>query len=1165
MDCPRCHHSNRESARFCGQCGASLVRSVRCNHCGGENPPEQLFCDECGRRLDADPAFDAERDPRTYTPKHLADKILTTRGAIEGERKHVTVLFADVAGYTSFAERADPEDVHSVMDRCFQLILEQVHRFEGTINQFTGDGVMALFGAPIALEDAPVRAIKTALAIDRALEPIDREVTSRYGRPFRMRIGVHSGPVVIGRIGDDLRMDYTAVGDTTNLANRLQHLAEPGSVVLSEATRRLVAGFFDLRDLGEIAVKGRTKPVHAYAVVGERAAGGRIEAVGAGLTPLVARRRELAQLEAAFESAARGRGHVVFLVGEAGIGKSRMLYEFRRKLSERTHEWIEGRCASYARSAAFYAIADSIRRRFGIDDRDDDAAALEKIDRVDAGDDLDWTLPFVRALVGLPPGNPRVAEMSAVSRRSETFRALQARFQRAAERSPLVLVIEDLHWIDPASAEFLAFLAESVPATRALIVLTYRPGYVHPFGDRSYHVRLALQPLTETETAAMAGGLLETAELPAEIRELITRKADGNPFFIEEVTKSLLEEGVLRRAGGRIELARKLDEISVPDSIHDVIMARIDRLADEPKRAIQVASVIGREFALRLLQRIVEAGEHVASLVDELRALELIYEKAAHPELAFMFKHALTHEVAYESVLVQRRKVLHGVVATAIEDLYRDRLTEHFEALAHHFTQAEMWQKALEYHGLAAEKANDAYANHTATDHWRQALEIADRLGGQVTDERRIAILEQLARVSFYINDFRGAGDALRRLDDLVTDPSERAIALSRAAWSYHWGHDYDLAQRALADARRVSGERGALEGTAMVGLMDGFIRATQGDLRVFKVGIDDALRACGEGSPVREMAEFFDGEMAEWCGDFQRAATIFESILTRPGALDDAMMRTHAEWFAGKAACCLGLYGDALSRLRDGVERAHRIGDRAMQSRLLNTLGWCYAEFGCHRLGVEFNARATEIGRELVTLELVAGAPELYGNAAINLALDRIAFGDLEPAAEALASVRSDLERSTDPWMRWRYVLHLEHAQAELALAQGNAEAALRAAIRERNGARRHDAAKIEARAMETVARALLSMDRRDEAREAVDGALAIADRIEYPPVRWRSHALLAEIARRQADRKSVDRHVKQTRTLIERCARTLQDPALRVELTALGERLGARPVERI
>jgi class 3 adenylate cyclase/tetratricopeptide (TPR) repeat protein len=1079
----------------------------------------------------------------------------------------VTVLFADLRSFTSLAEPLDPEDTHALMERYFDLILERVHRFEGTVNQFLGDGVMALFGAPLALEGAPRRAVQAALGIQQSLDALRRELRAARDVELGTRIGIHTGLVVVGRIGDDLRMDYTAIGDTTNLAARLQQLARPGSVLISEATRRLVQGFFELRDIGEVEVKGRSRPVHAFEVIGERPVGGRIEAVAdAGLTPLVGRERELDLLRATFDTARQGRGQVAFIVGEAGIGKSRLLYELRRRLADRPHYWLEGRCASYARTSAYHAVSDALRRAFNIEDRDDDATALAKIENVEEslGGELAWTLPFMRLLLSLPVGDAAVSEMDAVTRRSETFRALQARFLRLSREQPFVLVIEDLHWIDGASEEFLGFLAESIPAVPALLVFTHRPGYRHPFGDRSYHVRVTLQGLSDGDMTSMVGSLLESSTLPEALRRLIAEKAEGNPFFVEELTRSLLEEGVLGRRNGGVELLREVSALSVPDSIQGVLMARIDRLEEQPKRAIQVASVIGREFALRLLERIREAGEGIRTVIDELRGLELIYEKTAHPELAFMFKHALTHDVAYESILLQRRRALHRIVGSAIEELYRDRLAEHYEALASHFTLAEDWERAFLYHERAAEKAAAAYANHSAVEHCRRALEIAERLGARVSDERRRDLEERLGEACFCVSEMRASGEAYLRAAELCTDGADRAADLARASWSFLAGHHYEETRDTASRALSLGNAHGATLAQSLA-LSTQLWHATTTHGPLAQAGLLEEARRVSErsGDPealVRTLLQ--EALAAEWCGDYRGAISLSErgAAIARSGHTHDSIW---CLWILGISAGCLGEYGRALAVLGQSLDLCERIGDRARKARVLNTLGWVFGELGSHSRASAYNEAATALGRELVERGLVAAAPEIHANAAINLAGNRLALGDPQGALALLGPIADDLDRPGDPWQRWRYSMHLWNAQARVELARGEPERVLPLVDRELEAARHHRSPKIEARALELRGRALLAMDRRGEAEQALHAALQCATRIEYPPVTWRSLSLLAELARRAGSRSAAEDHAARARTLVESLARSLSEADLRRELGALGDRLAADPLQ--
>src|SRR5262249_36040048 len=726
--CARCRQGNPVDARFCGACGAPL--ETRCPACQSGNPPANRFCHQCGAALNV-PASPALEAPHSYTPKHLADKILSARGALQGERKQVTVLFVDVSGFTSLSERLDPEDVHRLMSRAFDAMLDEVHRYEGTVNQFLGDGIMALFGAPIAHEDHAQRAVHAALGIRAALAKLGDDARQRLGIEFAMRQGLNTGLVVVGAIGNDLRMDYTAVGDTTNVAARLLQQAGRERVLVPEATHRLIEGYFETRSLGQASLKGRAAPVPVFEVVAARAPRSRLEVASErGLTPYVGRERELRLLLDGFASARAGRGQVIFVVGEPGGGKSRLIHEFRAALGDAA-TWLQGVAIWFGSAIAFYPVIDMVRRWVGIEEHDHESVIVAKVERAVAalGADLQDTVPYLRTLLSVDPGDSAIAAMDPRRRRGEIFASLRRLLVRAAEQRPLVLVWEDVHWVDKATEEALRFIADSVPTNRMLQIFTYRPGYVHPFGEHTYHTRVALGALSGEQSVRMAGSILATATLPAGLEELVIRKAEGNPFFVEEVVKSLLEIGVLRREGDGCVLGRRIEDVSVPDTIHGVIMARIDRLDEAPKRTLQLASVIGREFTRRLLDRIGDLSELSEDLLRELKAVELIYEKAVFPELAYMFKHALTHDVAYGSLLVQRGRELHRTIALAIEEPYADRLAEHYEMLAHHFTRAEEWERAFDYLQRAAEKAAKAFAVREAVTLYAQALEVADRLG----------------------------------------------------------------------------------------------------------------------------------------------------------------------------------------------------------------------------------------------------------------------------------------------------------------------------------------------------------------------------------------------------------------------------------------------------
>src|SRR5712691_1184245 len=736
MRCWSCQFENPPAMKFCGQCGTQLAQL--CSRCGAENQPTFQFCGQCSAALTAPPssgadtAGDLAQLPRPqaaerqgYTPSHLAEKILRSRSALEGERRHVTVLFVDVAGFTPLAEKLDPEEVHKILDRCFELITAQVHRFEGTINQYTGDGVMALFGAPIAHEDSPRRAVHAALGIQRALRTYGEELQAQRGLALQMRLGLNTGLVVVGKIGDDLRMDYTAVGDTTNLAARLQQMARPGSVLVSEATHRAVGGFFETLDLGEMPVKGHA-PVRAFEVLRLRGRRMRFDvAVERGLTPLVGRERELGLLLDRFSAVKAGQGQVVFITGEAGIGKSRLVLECRRALAAAGDAvtWLEGRCISFGKSIPFLPIIDQLRENFGVQEFDGEPEIIAKIEHgMRRMGEVEAHIPAIRYLLSVDPGDPAFAAMEAVARRRQIFAAVRALTLRGALLRPLVLVVEDLHWIDTSSEEFLNSLMDAVAAVPLLLILTYRVEYALPFGSRSFYTTLTLHSLSEAETAAMAGRVLGTAQFPQELHTALMEKAEGVPLFIEEVTKTILDLGVLKRENGNYHLVKSLAEVSVPDTIQGIIMARLDRLGEDGKRMVKLASVIGRQFLVRLLERIAGLSNRLEGLLRELQALEIIYEQGLLPEPAYIFKHAVIQDVAYNSLLMQRRKALHRAVGEAIEELYQDRLEEYYAELAHHFTQGEVWEKACNYCRQAGEKAMVQSAYREAVRYFEQAL-----------------------------------------------------------------------------------------------------------------------------------------------------------------------------------------------------------------------------------------------------------------------------------------------------------------------------------------------------------------------------------------------------------------------------------------------------------
>ena len=1152
MQCPRCQAQNRQGAQFCHACGTPL--DAVCPACGARLEAGSRFCDACGSQVGVTakpgPRFES---PGSYTPKHLAEKILTSRSALEGERKQVTVLFVDVSGFTSISERLDPEDVHRFMTRAFELMLAEVHRFEGTVNQFLGDGIMALFGAPIAHEDHGQRAVHATLGIRKALDGYQEELQKKRGITFQVRQGLNTGLVVVGSIGTDLRMDYTAVGDTTNVAARMQQAADRSRILISDATHRLVEGYFYTRPLGELSLKGKAEPVSAWEVIAARTARTRLDVVAErGLTPYVGREREMRLLFECFEKAKAGQGQVVFIAGEPGIGKSRMLYEFRRRLGDEA-TWLEGRCISFGQSIALHPVIDLLKRSFRIEEGDTEGAIAKKIERsvLLLGEDLRPIVPYLRYLLSVDPGDSAVLTMDPQQRRGEIFDALRRLLARASEVRPQVRVHEDCHWMDKATEGSLLFMVDSIPNNRILDIFTYRTGYSHPFGERTYHTRIALTALSAEDSLHMAEAVLSTESLPHDLTALIATKAEGNPFFVEEVVKSLQEIGAIRRSGDRYILAKRLDEIFIPDSIQDVIMARIDRLEEAPKKTLQLASVIGREFTSRLLHRIADIRERTEDFLRELKALELIYEKSLFPELAYMFKHALTHDVAYSSLLVQRRKELHRVIALAIEELYADRLAEHYEVLAYHFSKAEDWAQALDYLLKAGDKAARSFANREAIALYDQALEVADQLGDAVDIITLMAIREAKSNAYFVLSDFQSSrteGEHLLALARRAGDRVKEGAALAGMGFASLWAHDLDRALAHSAQAIDLATEVNAPPVLAGGVLTTAFVHAVTARLDEARGEFEHALavsRSAGE-FVTQSFSLGFGGLIKNWEGNYAEGVSrLSEGVrIAREHNLVVPLLWTL--WISGVVLIGKGDYDDGLAALEEGLGFCEKVGDEVMGHRVLNTLGWLWAEFGDFERAIDLNRRGAEGARK-------RGDPETIANPEINLADIFVVQGDLVQAEDILAGVhRLMKDPATSDWMRWRYSTHLFASLSDVCLARGDHAKAREWAERCLEIATRTNSRKNLVKGWRLKGEIALHRRQWDEAETALREAVKIAEAIGNPTQLWKTHTALGRL---HGERKNPDaawQSYHAARLVVDGIKHRLQNPRLRASLDA-------------
>jgi class 3 adenylate cyclase/tetratricopeptide (TPR) repeat protein len=756
------------------------------------------------------------RAPQSYTPGYLAEKIRTAKDSLEGERKQVTVLFADLKGSMELLADRDPEEARQLLDPVLERLMAAVHRYEGTVNQVMGDGIMALFGAPLAHEDHAVRACYAALAMQEAMRRYSPEVRRTHGVEVQIRVGLNSGEVVVRAIGNDLHMDYSAIGQTTHLAARMEQLATPGSIRLTPETLRLAEGLIQVTSLGPVPVRGLPEPMDVYELIGVTTLRRRWQAAAVrGLTRFVGRQTELGVLQHALARAEAGHGHIVAIVGEAGVGKSRLVYECVH--SHSLKEWLvlESASVSYGKATPYFPVIDLLKRYAHVEERDDLRTVRAKVTGqvLTLDEALQEAIPALLWLLGALPEDSPFLQLDPPQRRQRTLDALKRVLLRESRVQPLLLVFEDLHWIDAETQALLDSLVESLPTTRLLLLVNYRPEYQHAWGSKTSYTQLRLDPLPPASADELLQALLGDDSSLAPLTRLLIARTEGNPFFLEESVRTLVETGGLIGAPGGYRLAQALPTIQVPATVQAVLAARIDRLLPEDKRLLQTAAVIGTEVPFPLLQAIAEGPEEVLHRgLDHLQAAELLDETRLFPEREFTFKHALTHEVAYGGLLQERRRALHARIVEALEGLYAERLAEQVERLAHHARRGEVWSKALAYSHQAGAKVAEHSAYREAVTYLEQALEALQHLPeSREMLEQAIDLRLDLRQAFFALTAHRSMLDPLREAEVLAeTLGDQRRLGHVSAYLSqYFWSTgDQERAlvagQRALACAERL-------------------------------------------------------------------------------------------------------------------------------------------------------------------------------------------------------------------------------------------------------------------------------------------------------------------------------------------------------------------------
>jgi predicted ATPase/class 3 adenylate cyclase len=777
MRCPKCQFEIPEGLNFCVKCGAKLERI--CPMCNFSNQLDFAFCGKCGHDLTLpskpipkELSFEEKLAKiQRYLPKDLTQKILAQRDRIEGERRQVTVMFCDMEGYTSLTEKLGSEQIYSIMDEVYEILIHKVHDYEGTVNELTGDGIMALFGAPIALEDAPQRAIRSALAIHREINKFSEQLKSEKRIPsIQMRIGIHTGPVIVGTLGNDLRVEFKAVGDTVNLASRMEGLADPGTTYVTEDTFKLTEGFFRFEALGEKKVKGKEEPIRVYQVIAPSTRRTKFDvSAERGLTPLVGRERELELLLDGFQRAKLDKGQAFSIVSEAGCGKSRLLYEFRKAIANEDITFLEGKCLSYSKGVAYHPVIDILKSTFDIHEGEGDQEIREKVKRgleimkVDEPS----TLPYLLELLSVKDSGIDQISMSPEAKKDRIIEACRRIVLKGSEIRPLIIAFEDLHWVDKSSENVIKNHLEDIPGSRVLLIFTYRPEFIHTWGAKSYHNQLTLHRLSNRESLEMVAHILGTKEIEKTLEELILEKTEGVPFFIEEFIKSLKDLKIIERRENAYQLSKDIHQLTIPSTIQDVIMTRVDSLPEGAKEMLQIGSVIEREFSYPLIIRVTGFSEkELLSYLSILKDSELLYERGIYPQSNYIFKHALTREVVYDSILEKRKKKLHEEIGNAIEELYKDNLSEHYEVLAEHYFLGENYLKSADYSRLAGRKAEKAASLNDAIAYSKKRVTSLEKL--PQTDDMQKQIIDARTVLGLYITQMNHFVEAKEAIDPII-------------------------------------------------------------------------------------------------------------------------------------------------------------------------------------------------------------------------------------------------------------------------------------------------------------------------------------------------------------------------------------------------------------
>ena len=1103
MQCPSCDCQNSEAAKFCDVCGTALP--LHCPACGGPNRTSAKFCSECGVALDQQtiPKANATNKPQPVVLGFAIGTPVEAQSVPEGERKMVTALFVDIMDSTELGQNLDPEEARAIVDPILGLMIDAVRRYDGYVVQSTGDGIFALFGAPVAREDHPQRSLYSAMRMQDEIRRYSARLRADGRPPIQIRAGANTGEVVVRTIKTGAgHTEYTPIGHTVNLASRLQSLANAGSTVISDSTRILVEGYFALRPLGSAQLKGISEPIKVHEVVGLGPLRTRLQrSAGRGLSKFVGRSKEKEALRSAAARALSGAGQIVAVVAEPGVGKSRLFFEFKAEVQS---EWtvLEAFSVSHGKGSAYLPVVELLHGYFDIASGDSVQARREKVAAKvkTLGPDMESWLPFVLVLLEIADEKDRLAGMDAQLRKSRTLDAIARLFLAEAVDRPLLLIIEDLHWLDDESQALLDRLADMVSGSRMLLLVNYRPEYAHRWVDKAWCSRLRLESLGEGSADEMLSAILGNTPALALLKEHIITTTGGVPFFMEETVQALFDEGALTRQDGTVTLVRPLGSLRIPPTVQAILAARIDRLHNDEKNLLQTLAILGREFVLSLARAVAGKSEdELERLITRLQLGEFVYEQPSIADVEYIFKHALTQEVAYNSLLLERRKQLHEHVGHAIETIYATSLDDHFGELAHHFSRSGNQVKAVEYLRLAGTQAMARGALSQATRDFEQALALLNGFpSGPERDTLELQTLTPLGTAYIAARGYAApkVGPVFvraRELCERIGQPSQLfAVVWGNFAWRVvrgEMGLSMELAKEAIGLAERFEDPGIWMEALFLLGLTLFYRGDFVGALTQYEKALlryDDRERTALWASHVGQDAGITHRcylALALWqLGYPEQAQRVSKETLKLARAIEHPFSLAYAQHHTSWLYHQLGLPAEIKAASEEGIQTATEQG---------------FAMF--HATGTLYKAAGVLLeGRPNEALPLLTRGLEAYRATGAGLALPYylsilgdacIQAGRFDDAKDVLDEGLGIAERSDELCQK----AELHRLKGELALRTGSQNGEAEEHFRRAIGTARHQLSKAwELRATTSLARLCQQQGRRDEARQMLSDAYA-------------------------------------------------------------------------